>query len=196
MSGGEVVQLIDACISLTKAIISIGQAVKDVNGLPTKLAKLFQQLPAVQDIFEEAQKANDNLSVEVRKRAEPTLKHCKDALDRLHILFEKICPREGDKTFKRVWKGTTAQVLGRNSELQNVWMDVESYLDLLQRKQILDIGDKLDGLKETMKSLAQEESSKYTHTGSGHQIVTEGGSPNIGIQSGTGGTYNQHIGRT
>ena len=189
-------QLIDACISLTKAVISIGQAVKDVNGLPKKLAKLFEQLPAVQDLFEEAQKTNDNLSIEVRKRAEPTLKNCKNALSHLHELFEKICPQEGDKTLKRVWKGTTAQVLGRNSDLQNVWMEVESYLDLLQKKQILDIGNKLDGMKETMKSLAQEESTKYTHTGLGHQIVTEGGSPIIGIQSGTGGTYHQHNGRT
>jgi hypothetical protein len=54
MSAADIIQLTDACIGITKTIISIGRAAKDAHGLPKDLANLFEQFPAVQDLFEKA----------------------------------------------------------------------------------------------------------------------------------------------
>lgn len=54
-------------------------------------------------------------------------------------------------------------------------MGVESCLSLLQKRQILDVGDKLDGLKEILESLAEDDSSKYANYGSGNMFIAEQG---------------------
>lgn len=57
MSGAEAIgaiQLIDACIGITKTIVDIGRAVHDAQGLPPKLRTLLEQLPVIEDLLENA----------------------------------------------------------------------------------------------------------------------------------------------
>jgi hypothetical protein len=44
----------------------------------------------------------------------------------------------------------------------------------LEMKQVFDIGDKLDALKETMESLAQDNGDNYNFYGSGSQNIHNG----------------------
>ena len=168
-----IVGLVDACIGITGTIIKIGQVAKDANGLPSKLAKVFEEFPVVQSLFQRAKENNDNIKEDARRSAEPTLKQCKEALVHLQALFEKICPPDDTSSFKRIWKGTKAEVLGRNTKLQELWKEVQGYLNTLEKKQIFDIGDKLDALKKTMDSMAQEDSGNV-HYGDGNQNIVQG----------------------
>ncbi|KAK4983212.1 hypothetical protein LTR50_007358 [Elasticomyces elasticus] len=48
------VQLMDACIGITKTIVDIARAVGDAQGLPPKLRALVEQLPTIEDLLESA----------------------------------------------------------------------------------------------------------------------------------------------
>ena len=63
--------------------------------------------------------------------------------------------------------------MGRNTKLQELWKEVQGYLNTLEKKQIFDIGDKLDALKKTMDSMAQEDSGNV-HYGDGNQNIVQG----------------------
>jgi hypothetical protein len=169
-----IIGLVDACIGITGTIIKIGQATKNANGLPSKLAKVFEEFPVVQSLFQRAKENSDNIGEDARRSVEPILKQCKEALDQLQALFQKICPQDDTSSAKRVWKGAKAEVMGRNSKLQELWNDVQGHLDTLEKKQIFDIGEKLDALKETMESLAEEDGEKYVFHGSGSQNIHKG----------------------
>jgi hypothetical protein len=181
-----IVGLIDACIALTGTIMRIGQAARDANGLPEKLAELFKQLPALQDLFKRAKESNSKPGARSRAEAEPVLKSCKEALGELEALFKRICPEDGSNHAKRVWKGVKAEVCGRNSKLQELWQRIERYLNILAETEIFVIGDSLSSLKGAFESLAAEDSGMYSYQGSGNQIVTERG----GISNITGGGSN------
>ena len=175
MSAADIIQLTDACIGITKTIISIGRAAKDAHGLPENLANFYEQFPAVRDLFERAQQNNANLKEDSRQSAEPVLKQCKEGLDKLQALFEKVCPPDGANSMKRAWKGTKAEILGRNTRLQELWKKIEGCLDLLERNGIFDIGDKLDEMRKVVDSLAEDGGIKNAHYGSGPQNNNESG---------------------
>jgi vacuolar-type H+-ATPase subunit H len=184
-----IVGLVDACIGITETIIKIGQAAKNAQGLPSKLAKVFEEFPVVQSLFQRAKENSDNIKEDARRSAKPILKQCKEALDQLQTLFEKICPPDDTSSAKRIWKGAKAEVMGRNSKLQELWNDVQGHLGTLETKQVFDIGDKLDALKETMDSLAEESGDNYKFYGSGSQNINNG--PGKLIVAG-GGSNNQY----
>nr|POE87053.1 hypothetical protein CFP56_76158 [Quercus suber] len=56
--------------------------------------------------------------------------------------------------------------------------------------QIYAIGDKLDELQQVIEWLAQDDSSKYAHAGSGNIVANEGGNPTNNVQ---GGEHNRQI---
>jgi hypothetical protein len=199
MSGVEaitLVQLVDACIGITHAIITIAQAARNDNGLPKKLAKLFEELPAVYDIFEKAKQRNGTIEDETHRSAKPVLKQCKEDLEALKALFEKICPLDGSSRFKRVWSGAKAEVIGRNTKLLSLWEAIQGHLEILEKKEIFEIGDTLDGFKKAMESLAEEEGSRYTNNGTGPQIINEGEGNQYIQGGGTGNTFAQNFGST
>lgn len=179
MSGSEAVAIIgvvDACIGLTERIIAICQAAKDSHGLPKKLKDLFEQLPTLQHLFEKAKQNNNNkFDINARKNAGSALENCEKALGQLEALFEAICPKADANPAKRIWKGASASISGKNSKLQELWKQIEGCLDTLEKEEIFSIGDELSGLKNAVISLAEEDSSKYTQNGPGHMYVTEAG---------------------
>lgn len=203
-----IVGLVSDCISLTKIIIDIGKAANDNRGLPKKLRDLFDELPHIKDVFEQAQKnSNSNLNDERRKHAELTLQKCKSALQELEVLFIKVCPEDDADRFKRVCKATSATVLGRNSKLQQLWEQINGYLNTLEKEEIFVIGDKLNDMKDAIASLAEEDGGKNVNYGSGPQNNAEGDQNNQGggtnnkytqnIQGGgNGNNFTQHIGST
>ncbi|KAG9570574.1 hypothetical protein KCU71_g1592, partial [Aureobasidium melanogenum] len=192
MSGAEaiaIIPLIEACIDITKAIIKIGEAAKSASGLPKDLAGLFAEFPTVQALFERGQKKARTTSEDERSTIAPVLENCEKNLEKLQALFEKVCPRDDANHVKRVWKSTKASVLGRNSELQSLWKKVVHDLNLLEKKHILDIGDKLEGMSGKVDKLAEdEEKSRVSNYGSGPLIHTEGGNS----FSQGGGEHNQY----
>ncbi|KAK3614503.1 hypothetical protein LTR56_027214 [Elasticomyces elasticus] len=170
MSGAEAivaVQLIDACIGITKTILDIGRAVHDAQGLPPKLRALYEQLPVIEELLERAQETCEEGKVtgDANKSAEPILKQCEHALGELRDIFRKACPKHGDDRSKRIWK-------------------VLHNLKLLEQKEMYVIGDKLDALQQLMEALAQEDSGKYTHSGAGNIVANEGGTPTNYVQGG------------
>jgi hypothetical protein len=178
MSGAEAIAfvgLVDACISLTGKIVSIGQAAKDAHGLPEKLVDYFKQLLTVQHLFEKAKENNNKLGVDSRKNAKPVLENCEKALQDLKALFKKICPKDDANHVKRIWKGAATEVLGRNSKLQELWKKIEGYLNMLEKQEIFVIGDSLSALEDAIKALAEEDVGKYSYQGSGNMIVAEAG---------------------
>lgn len=50
----EATQLIDACIGIVNTITSIGRAVNNAQGLPPKLKDLFEKIPAIEELLENA----------------------------------------------------------------------------------------------------------------------------------------------
>lgn len=171
-----IVQMVEACIALTKLIIDIGQAAKNAQGLPKKLAGLFDQVPLLKGLFEKAKENSSKLDASSRKDAEPVLQKCEDALDKLHGLFKDICPKDQDNWGKRIYKGTKATIFGKNSKLQGLWKEIKEYMETLEQQQIFQIGDRLSGLEDAMMALAEEEEAggKYTYNGVGDMFVTEG----------------------
>lgn len=191
MTGAEaiaVVQLIDACIGITKTIIDIGRAVHDAQGLPPKLRRVFEQLPAIEDLLETAQErsAGGELTKETNESSMPALRQCEQSLGQLRDIFRAACPKDGDNRGKRIWKGTKAVFFGRDSQLQKLLNVIQENLRLLEQKEIYVIGDKLDALCQLAEDLAQDDSSKYTHTGAGNIVANEGGNPTNFVQGGEG----------
>lgn len=179
-----IIGLVDACIGITGTIIKIGQAAKDAHGLPSKLAKVFEEFPVVQSLFQRAKENSDNIKEDASRSVKPILEQCKQALDQLQVLFDKICPQDGTSSAKRVWKGAKAEVMGRNSKLQELWKEVNGHLDTLEKKQVFDIGDKLDTLKKTMDSMAQDDSGANIHHGDGNQNIMQGNENKMFVQGG------------
>lgn len=182
MTGAEstaAIQLIDACIGITKAIIDIGRAVCDAQGLPPKLRELVEHLPVIEDLLKSARKncVEGKVTGEASKDAEPILKQCEQALRKLVDIFEKACPKDKDNLGKRLWKGAAAVFFGRSSQLQKLLGTIQDNLKLLELREIYEIGDKLDDLQRLTEALAQDDSSKYTHSGAGHIVANEGGNP-------------------
>ncbi|KAK4892981.1 hypothetical protein LTR49_028535, partial [Elasticomyces elasticus] len=195
MSGAEAivaVQLIDACIGITKTILDIGRAVHDAQGLPPKLRALYEHLPVIEELLESAQEICDEGKVteDASKSAEPILKQCEQALGELRDIFRKACPKDGDDRSKRIWKGAKAVFFGRDSQLQKLLGTIQDNLKLLEQKEMYVIGDKLDALQQLTETLAQEDSGKYTHSGAGNIVANEGGTPTNYVQ---GGQNNRQI---
>ena len=110
----------------------------------------------------------------------------------MQALFEKICPQDGTSSAKRIWKGARAEIMGRNTKLQELWKEVQEHLNILEKKQIFDIGDKLDALEKTMDSMAQEDSGNVHH-GDGNQNIVQGEGNK---QYNQGGGNNNHFTQT
>jgi hypothetical protein len=202
MAGAEAItaiQLIDACIGITKTIIDIGRAVKDAQGLPPKLRELCEKLPAIEELLESAHdrceegKVNDDNC----RSAKPILKQCEQALGKLRDIFRKACPKEEDDRTKRVWRGARTVFFGRGGQVQTLLVAVQDNLRLLEQKEIFRIGDKLEELQQLTEALAQDDDFRITHTGSGSILANQGGSHTNYLMSGTGrqiinpGVYNE-----
>ncbi|KAK3620567.1 hypothetical protein LTR22_025543 [Elasticomyces elasticus] len=195
MSGAEaivVVQLIDACIGITKTILDIGRAIHDARGLPPQLRALYEHLPIIEELLEKARETCEEGKVtrDAGKSAEPILKQCEQALGELRDIFRKACPKDGDDRSKRIWKGAKAVFFGRHSQLQKLLRTIQDNLKLLEQKEMYVIGDKLDALQQLTGTLAQEDNGKYTHSGAGNIVANEGGTPTNYVQ---GGEYNRQI---
>ena len=187
-----IVGVIDACISLTNAIIRIGEAAKNAQGLPPKLVDLFEQLPALENLFKKAKQNNDQLDADSRKKAGPILEKCEDTLEELETLFKKVCPVDRANRANRLWSGAKTEVLGRNVKLQELWKKIEGYLEILHKQKILDIGDSLSELKKVMETLAAEEDARYLHQGSGNMNITESGGHSNNQGGGSDNDYKQY----
>jgi hypothetical protein len=181
MSGAEAItaiQLIDACIGITKTIIGIGRAVHDPQGLPPKLQDLFENLPAIEDLLESAHESCEEGGVteDASKSAQPILKQCEEALAELRDIFRKACPKDRENRTKRFWRGAKTVFFGRDSQVQKLLVTIQDDFRLLEQKEIYVIGDKLDALQHVTEALVDNDDGKYTHTGAGN-IANEGGSP-------------------
>jgi hypothetical protein len=195
MSGAEAIaaiQLIDACIGITKTIIDIGRAACDAQGLPPKLRDLFEKLPAIEQLLESAHDSCEERGIteDASKSALPILKQCEEALDRLRDIFRKACPKDGENRTKRIWKGAKVVFFGRDSQVQKLLITIQDNLKLLEQQEIYIIGDKLDALQQVTEALADNDEGKYTHTGAGNIIANEGGSPTNYV---VGGSNNRQI---
>ncbi|PPJ60852.1 hypothetical protein CBER1_07236 [Cercospora berteroae] len=182
MSGVEaitIVQLIGACIDITKAVNDIGRAAKDATGLPPKLKELFERLPAINDLLNSARERaeKDEISAESRKSIKPILEHYSDNYG------------------ERLWKGTKTVFLGRDSRLQKHMSDIMENLKILELKGIFSINNKLDDLTETVQILAEEDTTaRNAHSGSGNLNVHEGPGNQYNIGGGSNNTFNQNFG--
>jgi hypothetical protein len=182
MSGAEAItaiQLIDACIGIARTIIDIGRAVHDAQGLPPKLRELLEKLPAIQELLERAQESckKGKLTEDSSKSAQPVLKQCAEALAELRDICRKACPKDRENRTKRVWRGAKTVFLSRDSQVQKLLVTIQDDLRLLEQKEIYIIGDKLNALQQVTQGLADNNHSQYTHTGAGHIIANQGGSP-------------------
>ncbi|KAI7215671.1 hypothetical protein KC333_g5287 [Hortaea werneckii] len=195
MAGVEaiaVIQLIDACIGITKTILDVGRAVKDAYGLPPKLRDLCEKLPAIEDLLESARDSCEEGKVteDQSKSAKPILEQCEKALGELRDIFRKACPKDGEDRAKRVWRGARTVFFGRNSQVQRLLVMVQDSLRLLEEKEVFRIGDKLDELQQLTEALAQDDDGKITHTGSGNILATQGGTQTNYLMGGSGRQIN------
>lgn len=197
MSGAEAitaVQLIGACIDIANTIINIGRAAYDAKGLPPKLRNLFETLPAIEDLLESAKESCEKGSVteHAKERAQPVLTQCKDSLAELRDIFINACPKDGDDRKKRIWNGTKAVFLGRDSRVQKLLVTIQDNLRVLEQQEIYEIGDRLSDLQQVVESLLDDDGSKYTHTGSGSIFANENGNQENYVG---GGSHNRQINR-
>lgn len=194
------VQLIDACLGITRTILDIARAVGDAQGLPPKLRALVDQLPVVEGLLESARKncEEGKVTQDASKNAEPILKQCEQALDGLRDIFQKACPKDGDNLGKRIWKGATMVFFGRGSQVQKLMGTIQGNLKLLEQKEIYVIGDKLDELQALTEASGHDDGSgKNVHHGEGNIFAYEGGKPTSNVNNGSGrlivshGTYHE-----
>ena len=195
MAGAEAIaaiQLIDACIGITKTIVDIGRAVKDAQGLPPKLRDLCEKLPAIEALLEDAQDSCETGDIDEysSRTAKPILKQCEQALVELRCIFWKACPKEEEDRTKRIWRGTKTVFFGRDSQVQKLLVAVQDNLRLLEQKKVFRIGNKLDELRQLTDSLAQDENGRITHTGSGNILANQGGSHTYYMMNGSGRQIN------
>ncbi|PIA99837.1 Ankyrin-3 [Cercospora beticola] len=198
MSGVEVittVQLIDACVGITRTIIEIGQAARDAKGLPDRLKELFERLPAIESLLKLARENHDKVPSGDRESVEPTLRQCKTSLEELKALFWKACPEDREHYSKRIWRGTKTVFSGRESQLLRLLDTILGNLKLLEQMKVYEIDDRLDSLLETVQLLAQDESPRAhnTHHGSGNQNIHQGSGHMYFQGGGVGGTFHQHF---
>ncbi|KAK0286965.1 hypothetical protein LTR35_004434 [Friedmanniomyces endolithicus] len=189
MSGTEATvatRLIHACIGTTKVIIKTACAVQDAQGLPLELRELCEQPGVIQALLESAQErfAEGQVTEDVSKSTEPLLKQLKQALGELLDIFRAAFPQDGDNRSKRVWKGARGVVFGRDSPLHKLLGTMQDILQLLEQKEMYVIGDKLDALQHLTAALAQDESGKNVHSGTGTLFSNESGTQTNHLQSG------------
>lgn len=185
----EAIQLIDACIGIVNTIIGIGRAVHDAQGLPPKLKRLFEKIPAIEELLESAHEhfQHGNVAPDASRTAQPVLKQCERALSDLQEVFRKACPKDDDNRGKRVWRGAKTVFFGRDSRVQTLLVQIQDNLKILEQKEIYAIADKLDELQDVTQSLSSEDSGKYVHSGAGNIFANEIGNPTYNVASGSHG---------
>jgi hypothetical protein len=160
MASAEVIaaiQLIDACIGITKTILDIGRAVTNAQGLPPKLRELCEKLPAIEELLESAHGncRDGKVNKDNSKVVKPILKQCEEALAELRDIFRKACPKEEDDRTKRIWRGTKTVFLGRDGQVQKLLVIVQDNLRLLEQREVIRIDNKLDELWQVTEALAR-----------------------------------------
>ncbi|WPH03964.1 Hypothetical protein R9X50_00684700 [Acrodontium crateriforme] len=200
LSSALAIQLIDAGIGIIKAIIEIGAAVRDAQGLPERLRTLHQELPAIESLYASARqtfqhgRVPDNVAQETKQ----ILDNCNAALNALRVIFEEACPVDGKSNHRqRVWNGARTVFFGRNSKVQKHLLVIQKSLTLLGEKNIFIIGDQLDNLQKVIEALGQDDGSKYEVSGSGSMFFSDGGDQTSLVQHGNNNkqiktqTYNE-----
>lgn len=184
-----IVQLIDACIGITSTIITIGQAVKDANGLPLRLKELCERVPAIEELLNDAREncAEGKVPEPTRESARPILQQCEKALAELRDIFRKACPKDGDNRGKLVWKGVKTVFIGRQSKVHKLLVTIQDNLQILEQKEIYHIGDRLDELQQATEALCGDDGAQNVTYGSGSIFDISGGSPENFVMSGGSG---------
>lgn len=105
MAGAEAIaaiSLVAACITIIEKITSIGDAVHDAQGLPSKLRLVFEKLPVIEELLNKARERfeNENISEATSERAQPVLEQCKQALEKLRNIFQDACPEDEENRRK------------------------------------------------------------------------------------------------
>jgi hypothetical protein len=187
MDPATIVQLVDACIGIVKAIAEIGSAARDAYGMPASLRSIFDQLPVLEELLNaaRAQGQHEDPTNDKQQSVKPILSSCQQALGEMRDLFEEACPEDESNRTRRVWKGMKFY-LGKNSKLRKLLDTVLDNLKLLEMKEVVVIGDKLDELQKLTEGLDPEGGSgKNVHYGSGSNFSHEsGGTQNNTVSSG------------
>jgi len=195
MSGAEAIGLIGFAITAIDTSIQIYKAVSDRSGIPEKLRKVSDKLPALSELLQGAQSQID--------KAQPTgqtwrdvmkaIQDCRDACEDLHGLLDSVYPKADAGTTARVFKSMSSMISNKSKTAEELLKDIHGYLEILKHRQIITNAETLDDIKRTVDELFPI-SGITQNNGSGTNIAHNNGQVNNLIGSGkqfngSNGTY-------
>lgn len=207
MSGVEattVLGTISATLHLIEASRNVFHAAKDAKGLHEAFRKVSENIPLVEAILEMAADAQQRNVTELRdtgnlvrkealetsaKAIEPVIATCKGNVDRLKLIFDQAVPSDQSTRMQRYLKALQTVGPQKKCLVEELMGEILAKLQLLRDYRFLEDGkiwEKLADARHEMSQIPrslQEESIRYSHTGSGPM--------NIGCDSGQQRFYTQ-----
>ena len=159
MSGIEtalgVYGLITGTITIVETSIKIYDAVKDKSGIPEKLKKISDKLPALLELLEGARAQAEKFHpteqtwIEVKK----AIQHCREACEGLQYHLESVYQKADAGTTARVFKNIGNVISDKSKTAEGLLKEIYTYLEILKHHQIITNAKLLDDIKKTVDEL-------------------------------------------
>lgn len=162
--------LIAGSIALIETSIEIYSAVQDKDGLETKLRKVADKLPQLEEILKIAEDryhagpSEEWTTVQAREARE-TLQNCRDNCQAIHDIFANIFPQADASSTKRLWNGTLTHFGGKGEKVENLFTDMYEQLKILVQNHILVNTGLLEVIQATVDELVETANAGFSHTG-------------------------------
>ncbi|TKX23130.1 hypothetical protein C1H76_4678 [Elsinoe australis] len=219
MSGVEAITiagLIGSIITIINTSRELYDTAHNAQGLHEAFRAVSQNIPLVLDILRKCkaiQERNDErykatkdaeLKRELKNSAEavrPIMTTCKENVQRLNDIFDKVIPGDDAGRLERYRKATQAAVSGKKRKVEDLMKDILQKLQLLHTSQFFgdetkkwsdSIRDAIARLEELPSSLGEED-GRYTHYGSGSMNINSGKGTQHNYSQSGGSNNHQNI---
>lgn len=159
MSGLEtaaaVYGLIGGTVAVIQTSIQIYNAVKDKSGIPEKLRKVSETLPALEELLKGAEaQFNKHQPVEQTWiEVGRDVQRCNEACQELQDLLSKAYPEDEASRARRFVKAATTVFSGKGKTAEQLLKEIQGYLEVLLDRQILTNAALLEDIKATVNEL-------------------------------------------
>jgi hypothetical protein len=164
MSGAEaiaVLSLISSIIAVVDGTRQVYDAARNAEGLPSAFREVAGKLPLVRVILDSAKKHINDGEVDEQscEAMESVVKGCKDKVEKLRILFQKVLPPDNASLAERYFKAV--RTAGKGGKVETLMKEILVDVQLLTSSRGIKtaISDQVDQINKAIKEVSEAQPS-------------------------------------
>lgn len=190
MSGVELIGAISGTIALIEAAVKVYNAATDASGLPEAVRGVAQRLPLAKDILQttksqvEAGEPDEDLCEEMI----PILKGCKERVERLERIFQKVIP---DANAPRKDRYVSAiKTIGKGKQVESLMKEILEDIQLLVGNRVMKSKKEIGSLEKAIEEMSTLQPTTYEES---WVQIDQCGSGLQAVHTSTGPEHNSNI---